>query len=43
MLKKERLTRSFFFMVCRTAEVPAHSYAEAEVQAEMDPAGTAAA
>lgn len=30
-------------MVCRTAEVPVHSYAEAEVQAEMDPAGMAAA
>ena len=30
-------------MVCRTAGIPVHSYAEAAVQAEMDPAGMAAA
>lgn len=35
--------RSFFFMVCRTAGVLVHSYAEAAVQAEMDPTGMVAA
>ena len=34
---------SFFFMVCRTAEVLVHSYAEVAVQAEMAYAGMVAA
>ena len=34
---------SFFFRVCHAAAVPVHSYAEAAVQAEMDPADMAAA
>ena len=40
---KGRHSASFFFRVCHTAAAPVHSYAEAAVQAEMDPAGMAAA
>ena len=43
MLKRNALSVPFFFMVCRTAGVLVHSYVEAAVQAEMDPAGMAAA
>lgn len=34
---------SFFFRVYRVAVAPVHNYVEVVVQAEMDPAGMAAA